>query len=412
MGREARATHGGPVSPLPIERPYRRVIRLIRAAWLLAMIVAASLVATDVAASRPTTTAVQVTTTGAPQRVHGSDGREHIEFNLVTTNSFTTQVTLTSLVVRGGGRRLLRLGGDALAAATHPIGGGNPTANIPSSGTVATPVDVVLPRSAGRAVPKRAQNRITYTFPPDAPSGGVIGSKTVHGPDLRVDRRRPIEIAPPLRGAGWLNANGCCDDPTAPHRSTILSANGGYVAPETFAIDYVRIADGRLFEGDGTENADWFGYGAPIRAVAAGTVVSAVNGRPEIPPFSTNPFLRRPFDYGGNGVVVKVRRNVFVHYYHLQPGSVHVKAGERVRTGQELGLLGNSGNTDAPHLHFSINEGPSPLASTSLPYEIDRFRLEGTAAAGQAPGEVTVTGAPQDERRSYPLVTSVSDYSR
>ena len=110
--------------------------------------------------------------------------------------------------------------------------------------------------------------------------------------------------------------------------------------------------------------------------------------------------------------MVKIRPGVFGHYYHLQPGSVRVEVGQRVRTGQKLGLFGNSGNTTGPHLHFGINDGRNPLTSESLPFEIDRFRFEGTAAAGAAPGELTLTGKPHDERRSHPLVTSVSDYSR
>ena len=381
---------------------------------LLAVIVAAAaLGASGAAASQ--TTALQVTATGAPQRVHGSDGREHVEFNLVITNGFTAEVTLTSLVVRGGGKELLTLSGDALAATTHPIaiGGGEPTTSIPSSSSVATLVDVVLPRSAGRAVPKLLRNRITYTFPPGSPAEAVIGTKTVRAPVLHVDQRPPIEIAPPLRGAGWASVNGCCDDPTSQHRSTILSANGSYVAIETFAVDYIRIVDGRIYAGDGTQNTDWFGYGAPIRAVARGTVVSAVDDRSEVSPFIVdNPTLSTPSDFCGNGVVVKIERGVFAHYCHMPPGSVRVEAGERVRTGQKLGLLGNSGNTNGPHLHFGIQDGPQALTSTSLPFEIDRYRLEGTLVPGQTPSEVTVTGTPRAKQRSHPLVTSLSDYSR
>ena len=73
--------------------------------------------------------------------------------------------------------------------------------------------------------------------------------------------------------------------------------------------------------------------------------------------------------------------------------------------------LGNSG-TAGPPLHFTINEGPGTLTYADLPYEIDRYRLEGTAAPGAAAGELVVTGEPQRERGSYPLATSVSDYSR
>jgi hypothetical protein len=134
-----------------------RVIRLLGAACLLAVIAAASLGAPDPAASN--TTALEVTAVDAPQRVHGSDGREHIDYDLVITNSFTAEVTLTSLVVRGGGKELLTLSGDALAAFTRPLASEEPTTSIPKASAVAIFVDVVLPRSAGRAVPKRLHHR-------------------------------------------------------------------------------------------------------------------------------------------------------------------------------------------------------------------------------------------------------------
>jgi murein DD-endopeptidase MepM/ murein hydrolase activator NlpD len=389
------------------------VIRLVGAACLVAAIVGASLGIAGPAASN--TTALQVTAVGAPQHVHGSDGREHLVYDLVVANTFTADVTLTSLVVRGGGKELLTLNGDALAAATRPFGGGGPTTSIAVSSSVVVYVDIVLPRSAGRTVPTRVSNRLGYTFAPGAPVEAVIGSRTVRAPVLNVAQRAPIVIAPPLRGGGWASGNGCCGDASVPHRSTILSANGTYVAPETFSVDYIRLVDGRRYAGDGTQNTDWFGYGVPVRAVASGRVVSAVDDRPEVPPFTVtdeNPTITKPSQFGGNGVVVKIRPGVFGQYYHLQPGSVRVEVGQRVRTGQKLGLFGNSGNTTGPHLHFGINDGPGPLTSNSLPFEIDRFRFEGTAAAGPTPGEVTVTGEPHDERRSHPLFTSVSDYSR
>jgi Peptidase family M23 len=394
-----------------VERP-GRVIRVAGAACLLAAIAAVLLGTADHAASN--STALEVTAVDAPQRVHGSDGREHIDYNLVITNAFTAEVTLTSLVVRGGGKELLELSGDALAAFTRPLASEEPTTSIPKASAVAVFVDVVLPRSAGRTVPKRLTHRISYTLPAGAPIEAIIGSTTVRGPDLRVDRRVPIEIAPPLGGGGWLSANGCCD-PSVNHRSTMLPANGTIVAPETFAIDYIRLVDGRQYAGDGTQNTDWYGYGAPIHAVAGGRVVWAVDDRPDVPPFLSvddNPTVTKPSEFGGNGVVVKIRRGVFAHYYHLRPGSVRVEDGQRVRTGQKLGLLGNSGNSNGAHLHFGFTDGPPALTSTSLPFEIDRFRFQGTGAGGPTPGEVTLTGNPHTLRRSHPLVTSVSDYSR
>ena len=49
-----------------------------------------------------------------------------------------------------------------------------------------------------------------------------------------------------------------------------------------------------------------------------------------------------------------------------------------MRRGLVLGLLGNSGNTTGPHLHFHVNDGPLPLASDGVPYVIDQFVVQGT----------------------------------
>ena len=93
----------------------------------------------------------------------------------------------------------------------------------------------------------------------------------------------------------------------------------------------------------------------------------------------------------------------------MQPGSVRVKVGQRVTTGQPIGLLGNSGNTGGPHLHFGIYDGPGPLTSNSVPFEVKRYTLQGQAG-GNTPGQITLTGKPRPERRSEPLINSVSTF--
>jgi hypothetical protein len=353
-----------------------------------------------------TTTALSVQPITAPQHVQGSDGREHVEYDLVITDVFGAEATLRSLEVRGDGRLLLTLKDKALAAVTRRLFSPDPTTSIAPASTVVTQVDLVLPRSSGRTTPKRLTNRIKYAIPADAPGRSLIDSTTADSPVLLVDRRDPIVISSPLRGSGWLSVNGCCGDPTSPHRSTVLS-DGTYVAPETFAIDWIRVVGGVVFTGDGKRNTDWPTYRAPLYAVADGTVVSTVDGKPEIPPFQSNPGLRTPFDYPGNNVILKIGPSAYAVYAHLVPGSVRVKRGQRVRTGQVLGLLGNSGNTDAPHLHFGIQRGPFAL-SASLPFEIDDFTLEGDAdPAGTAP-VVTPIGKPRPARRAHPLFNSIT----
>ena len=75
----------------------------------------------------------------------------------------------------------------------------------------------------------------------------------------------------------------------------------------------------------------------------------------------------------GNSVVLQLGEDRFAFYGHLQPGSLRVKVGDRVKRGQLLGIVGNSGNSTGPHLHFHVADSPSPLAAEGVPYVIDAW---------------------------------------
>jgi hypothetical protein len=358
------------------------------------------------AAQPATAIALRATSSRA---VFASDGREHVDYDLVTTNAFTAPVTLERLRVRGAGRTLLTLQGGALAAKTFQAFGSTPTTVIPIASTVVSYVDVALPRSAGRTAPRRLTNRLRYSLPATAPLGAGIGSNVVRLP-LPTQPIRPLLIRSPLRGAGWIAANGCCADPTSSHRKALIPANGAYATPEIFAIDWIRAVGGFYFKGDGSQVADWPDYGTPVHAVADGAVVRAVNDRPNVAPFITNnPTVRTPADFAGNNVVERIAPHRYAIYAHMQPGSVRVKVGERLKAGQPIGLLGNSGNTTGPHLHFGIYDGTNPLTDNSVPFAIKQYRLQGNASAS-TPGQITVAGKPRRERRSEPLIGSVSAF--
>jgi hypothetical protein len=231
-------------------------------------------------------TAIAVRATRS-RAVYGSDGREHIDYDLVITNAFTGPVRLESLRVRGGGKTLLTLTGSALAAKTFQnwLTASTPTAVIPIGSTVASFIDVALPRSMGRTPPKRLTNLLRYSLPPTAPVASVIGSKVVRLP-VRTDPIRPLLIRSPLRGSGWFAANGCCADPTSPHRKILVPANGAYATPEIFAIDWIRVVNTLYFKGDGSKNTDWPAYGAPVHGRHGGqqpTPDRAVHHEPQPP---------------------------------------------------------------------------------------------------------------------------------
>jgi hypothetical protein len=362
------------------------------------------------------TTAIVVSATNDPLRVSGSDGLDHLEYDLLVTNGFAAPVTLTSIAVTSpDSEALLRLEGDELVTATQPLLGRTPTATIPASGAVAVVVDVTVPPD--RAV-ERVSHSITYEVAPDAPVRSLIGSFAVDGPELNVDPRPATVIAPPLRGDGWLANNGCCAAESV-HRAVRVPIGGTRIGKqETFAIDWARLRDGQPFAGDGARPEDWYGFGAEVLAVANGTVVAIQEGYPEEIPLQPVTRVTRPEDYGGNAISLEIAPGVYAYYAHLEPGSVTVKAGDRVTTGQVLGLLGNTGNSSGPHLHFGLIDDPDPLIGESLPMAFDRWTLQGTfdmaayeaADGGDAGAALIRLAAPEPQTGTLQLYLDVADF--
>jgi Peptidase family M23/RTX calcium-binding nonapeptide repeat (4 copies) len=369
-------------------------------------VIAAGMVAAPPAGAD--TTALVVRQSGPALAAPASDGRVHVEYDLVLTNIFYAPVTLTSVeVLVPGGRVVLRLEGEALAAVTQPVPGGAPTTSIPVSGAVDIMIDVVLPPGP---TPERFTHRITYELPSDAPELALIDSRVIRGPRVDLDPRRPLVVAPPLSGDGWFAGSGCC----APnlHRSIRLADDGSrLIHPETFAIDWIRIEGGSLFRGDGTALEDHFAFGAVVTSATGGVVVSARDDMPEETPFQAPQAIRKSDDYGGNHVIVRVRPDVYAAYGHVQPGSVAVEEGERVTTGQRLGLLGNTGNSTAPHLHFGLIDGPDLTGAYGLPFVIDRYRLEAALPAEpESPTGIRLEGPSGPREKAYPLLWTVVEF--
>jgi murein DD-endopeptidase MepM/ murein hydrolase activator NlpD len=111
--------------------------------------------------------------------------------------------------------------------------------------------------------------------------------------------------------------------------------------------------------------------------------------------------------------VVDIGGGHFAFYAHLQPRSITAKVGDRVRPGQVLGLLGNTGNSTGPHLHFHIMDSPS-FDSDGLPFQFDAFTSPGTVTDANimfegAPTPISpVLGGPH--RQQLPLDLQVINF--
>lgn len=350
----------------------------------------------------------------APIAVPATDGKVHLAYELQLTNVLDQEVTLSSVDVRAGDRTLLHLAGDGLAHWTRVLGNPTPTTKFGPAQSAVVWLDIAL--DPGTTVPTDLIHAVGVSVTrPQPPLFPATVSETVA--PVNVQTRKPAVIAPPLRGRNWVDANSCCD--MTPHRMATNPLNGQLWAAERFAIDYVQLlSDGRMFTGDKAKLDSYPSFGADIHAVADGPVVGLLNGLPE-QVAGTNP-TGMPLDqYAGNHIVQDIGDGNYALYAHLSPGSIKVKVGDRLTSGQVIALLGNSGNSDGPHLHFHVMSTPDPLRSNGLPFVLSSFTLDGRIAsidaedaiqAGQ-PAQMQPGFAPRDESAVSPLVLDVMSYA-
>jgi hypothetical protein len=144
--------------------------------------------------------------------------------------------------------------------------------------------------------------------------------------------------------------------------------NGGYdrssshswsVLGQRYAYDFVKTDDeGRTHAGDGTTREDYYCWDKPVVAPADGVVVAASDGHRDAP--STTGWLDlRQRDIRGNYVVIEHVGGEHSLLAHLREGSITVRAGDHVTSGQQVGRCGHSGNSTEPHLHFHVQDGAS-----------------------------------------------------
>jgi len=327
--------------------------------------------ATAAPVDRFTPVAAEVLAT--PEPVLASDRRQHLEYELILTNhSFPpAKVTVKRVQALAGGKVVGSLAGERLKAVMKPFDSEKPGVVLKPGVTASVLVDLSFPR--GAKLPTRLVHRIAIA---QQPPSAVIATTYTAAP-TRVSTRRALVVAPPLRGPGWVVGNGCCSEPTS-HRGGIIAINGGLHTGERFAIDFFQISPaGTAAVGPRDQLANYPFFGDEVHSATAGRVVGVLDRLPDGPiDFELPPITAA--DAGGNHVVVAIGNHRFAYYAHLQPGSVRVEVGDRVSVGETLGLLGNSGNSNAPHLHFQLMDGPIPLGSNGVPFRFDSFQSEGT----------------------------------
>jgi Peptidase family M23 len=332
--------------------------------------------AAAVAAAEDQLTPLLARVLAPPAVVLQSDGVWKLPYELELVNVADVPLTVDSVEASDpgqGGKVVASMAGPAVAP-NLALPGGVKSATLGPGQSGVLFVNATFARRED--VPAKLVHRIVAKAAQPKPPLPERNVEVVAATDVTTSA--PIVVGPPLRGDRWVAEASCCD---SYHRRAVLPVNGARHLAQRYAIDWIQLtADGRLASGDPKRNESYPQFGQEALAVAPATVVHVQDDLPEGTPGSFPPGVTA-MTADGNAVVLDLGGGRYALYAHLQPGSIRVRVGDRVERGQVLGLVGNTGNSDAPHLHFHVMDGPSPLASNGVPYVIDAFELTGRAVS-------------------------------
>ena len=321
--------------------------------------------------TKPISTFLDVVVPIAPTAFK-ADGKWHLVYELHLNNMDRWDYRLTKVETISGdasGRSLVAYAGSELEAVMARPGQPGATEKAKLGGGTMAVVYMWATVDTENALPATIRQRLSVKI------GTYPDEMTVETAPITVGRGA-IEISSPLRGDHWLAGNGPAN--TSGHRRALLPIDG-HAAIAQRIRDWVRLRDdGKTFHDDEKDNKNYFAYGSEALAVADGVVTEVKDGIPQNTPGENSRAVPITLEtVGGNHVILDIGGGHFAFYAHLQPGSLRVKLGDKVRRGQVVGLVGNSGNSTEPHLHFHIENGSSPLGAEGLPYSLASFEVVG-----------------------------------
>lgn len=149
--------------------------------------------------------------------------------------------------------------------------------------------------------------------------------------------------------------------------------------PQINAIDIMAIdtkKDRSHFKDDPKKAKDYYINGVDVNAIADGVVIRTkesvkdafdLNVLDQTLKIAQLAYFGTYNDVEGNFIVIAHDDGSFSLYAHLAGGSIKVKEGQKVKAGQVIAKVGNTGNSTQPHLHFEyLKYAPDILAKHNL----------------------------------------------
>ncbi len=309
-----------------------------------------------------------LTVTVAPERVWivEGDGFRKVNFDFLVANSsaMPMEIVELKLMVRGQ-RGDFELGRELNRQGMIPSISSLITTEIPAGKTV----QLLNPFSEFPGSVDLGVLEYTLVFEIKVAEGAPEPAPMEVKVQVRLQEFKPrTRLSLPLKGKVYIIDG---HDLMAHHRRIdmthpLIVGLGMKYNISRFGMDFVVVdGAGSHFKGDGKKVDDYYVFGRPVLAPATGVIADCIDGRPDnrIGEFNMDyDALMRTKDlrlFGGNFVVLDHGDGEFTFFAHLRNGSQKAKTGDRVAAGQEIGRVGNSGDSFWPHLHFQVMSSAS-----------------------------------------------------
>ncbi len=123
----------------------------------------------------------------------------------------------------------------------------------------------------------------------------------------------------------------------------------------------------KVYKGDGLKLEDYYCFNKPVLAPADGYIVEIIDYIDDNAIGEMN--IQNNW---GNTIVIKHLEGLYTKLCHLKKESIKVKSGDYVKKGDNIALVGNSGRSPIPHLHFQIQATPY-IGSKTLDYPLGNY---------------------------------------
>jgi Peptidase family M23 len=319
-----------------------------------------------------------------PIPVKGSDARYHLVYELDLANFTGDNVLISALKVRDARDGVIVATLDATEISKRLVVRDKAAAPGRLGAAQGGILYLHLVFDSRRDIPRVLDHRLAV----------VWNAETISATAARIRVARPTDLVldSPLRGPRFIAGDGCCD--SIRHIRATLALNGRPFTAQRFAIDWEQLDEqGRIYVGDPKTPESYIIYSKPAYAVADAQVITVRDGLPDTP-IGSLPDNIPLEEADGNHVVLDLGNGRYALYAHFKPGSVRVYKGQRVRRGQVLGLVGTSGNSSEPHLHFQVTDGPSPMLSNGVPYLLRDFTATRRGVSTAAFDQAIIDGKP------------------